>query len=212
MTAVYHPRPDEKGNSVLIRHPSLATPSSSWADPVITAIFVPDGKVPLKLNGIAMNSWGPSKDFGAWEIPAEGMEDYAEPEFICSKSLQPAAGAVILEPDGRVWLVEPTNRFGGYQYTMPKGRTDGKSLRATALVEVYEETGLAIELTHWLCDVDRSITRTRFYLAKRIGGSPAACGWETQACVLAPVTALSQLLTHPGDRQVLDALVVTLKG
>lgn len=69
---------------------------------------------------------------------------------------------------------------------------------------MYEEVGLAIELTGWLCDVGRSVTRTRFYLARRVGGSPAGCG--SQSCVLSPVSSLRKLLTHPGDQQVLDVL------
>ena len=44
-----------------------------------------------------------------------------------------AAGAVIVEPDGRVWLCEPTNHHGRYQRTFPKGTRDaGWSLEATA--------------------------------------------------------------------------------
>jgi 8-oxo-dGTP pyrophosphatase MutT (NUDIX family) len=59
-----------------------------------------------------------------------------------------AAGAVVMEPDGRLWLVAPSNGFGGYLATFPKGRVEpGISLQATAIREVWEE-----------CDSSRTIS------------------------------------------------------
>lgn len=80
---------------------------------------------------------------------------------------------VTKETDGRVWLVGPTNQFGGYELTFPKGRPDGNSLQTTALCEAYEESGLRARPLQHLVDVRRSQTYTRYYLAERIGGSPA---------------------------------------
>lgn len=201
----WHPRRDDAGRLVRIKHPSTPTPPATWADPAAVAVFTPDGPVPAVLNGVAVAPWSPPSAPGAWERLA-AAHPFVEPAFSNPAGLEPAAGAVVLEPDGRCWCIEPTGRFGGHKYTFPKGRADGRNLAATALVEVYEETGLAVELTAWLCDVDRSVTRTRFYLARRVGSSPALCGWESQACVLASLPALRSLLTHPGDQQVLDAL------
>ena len=49
---------------------------------------------------------------------------------------------VILEDDGRVWVVHPSNGFGGYPATFPKGTLDpGMLLRAAAIREAYEESG-----------------------------------------------------------------------
>lgn len=42
--------------------------------------------------------------------------------------------------------------------------------------EVYEETGLRIELTSYLCDSNRSLSRARFYQARRLGGNPPDIG------------------------------------
>ncbi len=120
--------------------------------------------------------------------------------------LLPAAGVVILEPDGRVWVVCPTNQFGGHAVTIPKGRPDGKSLQATALCEAYEESGLRVRLIRHLVDVRRTQTFTRYYLAKRMGGSPADMGWESQGVMLVPRELLDSLDLAPADQQVVLAL------
>ena len=114
---------------------------------------------------------------------------------------------VAVEPDGRVWVVAPTNAFGGYPATFPKGSVEpGMSLQATALREAWEEAGLAVQLTSFLVDIKRSTSFTRYYLAKRIGGNPADMGWESQAVMLAPVAELSNLLTNKNDQPILEAL------
>lgn len=117
-----------------------------------------------------------------------------------------ASGAVVVEPDGRVWLVAPTNAYGGYKATFPKGTSNGRDLRATAIKEVFEESGLQVELSAFLVDVSRSLSRTRYYLAHRTGGSPAVMGWESQAVHLAPLSRLKELLNSPNDMPILDAL------
>lgn len=52
-------------------------------------------------------------------------EDLDEPPMEAS-GRKPAPGAVILGPNGRVWVVHQTNQFGGYQVTVPKVRIMGK--------------------------------------------------------------------------------------
>lgn len=204
MSAI-HPRPNDQGKPVVIQKPSAATPLSAWSDPAAMAAVLPAGTTPPALHAVPFAAWKAPADDSGWDALAHSMPTY-EPEFVCPTGLKPAAGAVVVEPDGRCWAVAPTNRFGGHAHTFPKGRTDGRSLKAAALVEVFEEAGLAVELTAWLCDVNRSVTRTRFYLARRVNGTPASMGWESQCTILAPVSALRQLLTHPADQQVLDAL------
>ena len=114
---------------------------------------------------------------------------------------EPAAGVVIEEPDGRVWLVNPTNGFAGYTATFPKGRADdGLTLQATAIKEAFEESGLQVRIIGLIGDVERSQTVTRYYRARRVGGTPAAMGWETQAVQLVPkadiLAALNQAVDH----------------
>lgn len=202
----FHPHPDDHGRAVRIHAPSTPSPASTWGDPTAIAIAVPGGHVPAGLNGVPFAPWCPSRDADAWWEAEAARTAVPEPAFNCPAGMKPAAGAVVLEPDGRAWVVAPTNRFGGHEFTLPKGRVDGsRSLAATALVEVFEEVGLQVELQAWLCDVPRSITYTRIYIGWRIGGSPTTFGWESQATVLAPLAALRELLTHPSDHLVLGA-------
>ena len=131
----------------------------------------------------------------------------AEPPFTLPPGLKAAAGAVVLEDDGRVWLVSPTNGFGGYSATFPKGRVDaGGSLQHTAIREVFEESGLVVRLRAHLIDVRRTQTYTRYYIAKRIGGCPSSMGWETQAAHLVPAARLEEVAVHPNDAAIIDAL------
>jgi ADP-ribose pyrophosphatase YjhB (NUDIX family) len=119
----------------------------------------------------------------------------------------PAAGAVVVEPDGRVWLVSPTNQHGGAQATFPKGTVTTLSLGATALKEVFDKTGLQIELMTHLLDVDRTTSFTRYYLARRIGGTPAAMGWRSQAVHLVPLELVKERLNLTLDHAVIDKVM-----
>lgn len=120
----------------------------------------------------------------------------------------PASGVVVLEDDGRIWVVSPSNAYGGYVNTFPKGKLEpGMSLRANALKEVFEECGLRVALTGFLCDAVRSTSVTRFYLARRLGGHPGTMGWETQAVHLVPAAQLAAFADHPNDKPVLLALL-----
>ncbi|MCW3476753.1 NUDIX hydrolase [Limobrevibacterium gyesilva] len=133
------------------------------------------------------------------------MDDPPAP--VPGKGRKLSAGAVVVEPDGRVWLVEPTNHFGGYVRTFPKGRVEhGLSLRATAVREAFEETGLLVRLGRFLVDGVRTTTVTRYYLAERVGGTPVAMGWEAQAMWLAPCRRLAALAAAPADATILRAL------
>ena len=103
-------------------------------------------------------------------------------------------------------MVAPSNAFGGYKATFPKGRLDGKSAKVTALIEAFEESGLRVRLLSHLIDVARSTTYTRYYLAERVGGNPADMGWESQAVILAPLAALPVLLNNSNDLPIIEEL------
>jgi 8-oxo-dGTP pyrophosphatase MutT (NUDIX family) len=204
-----HPQPDDQGHPVFIHHPHMPSPPETWLDPTTLATFVPEGAFPGILNGIHLASWtNTPKSHAGWAKLAYGF-DFPEPAFD-PKGLKASAGAAVLESDGRVWLVAPSNAFGGYKATFPKGKTDGQELRATAIKEVFEETGLQVELLAHLVDVRRSTSMARYYLARRVGGCPAAMGWESQAVHLAPLSDLKTLLHHPNDQPILEALVEAL--
>ncbi len=205
----FHPCPDHHGQAVPIRQPHAPTLLSTWQDPTALATTVPLGPCPAVLNGIAVTPWTKAPtDVAGWRA-SDGSWLADEPPF--PSHPHPTAGAVVLESDGRVWVVSPTNAFGGYTNTFPKGHPDpGLSLAATAVKETFEETGLHIRILAHLIDVVRTTSIARYYLAKRLGGSPAAMGWESQAVHLVPTSALAEFVTHPKDQPILQALAAHL--
>jgi 8-oxo-dGTP pyrophosphatase MutT (NUDIX family) len=204
-----HPRKNEKDQCVEIKHPNGPTALAAWADAGAIATVVPGGPMPDAICGIAVRSWSETpQDDAGWEALA-AKASFDEPKFKPVGKTQPASGAVIVEPDGRVWVVSPTNRFGGYVNTFPKGKIDPGmtiSLRANALKEVFEESGLLIELGDFLVDAQRSTSTTRYYLARRIGGNPADMGWESQAVHLVPRPLLAAFASDENDAPVVEAL------
>lgn len=203
---IYHPRCNDDGGRVLILQPSTPTPLDAWLSPTAPARVIPDGPMPATLNGVAFSSWQePPTAPAAWEALAV-QHPVEEPAFDAPQGYKRAAGVVLREPDGRIWLVAPSNAFGGYLRTFPKGTMDGKSAQATALAEAYEESGLQVRLVSHLMDVRRSQSYTRYYLAERIGGNPADMGWESQAVMLVPAGELAQVLDSPYDRAIVDKL------
>ncbi|HLO68935.1 MAG TPA: NUDIX hydrolase [Holophaga sp.] len=204
-----HPKLDPHQKPVRISTPHVPTPLATWLDPTTLATVVPEGSLPGNLNGVPFAPWNDAPiDDPGWQRLADILT-FKEPAFD-PRGMKPAAGAVVMESDHRIWAVAPSNAFGGYKATFPKGKAEGMSLRATAIKEVYEEAGLQVELFAHLVDVQRSTSRTRYYLARRIGGTPAAMGWESQAVHLAPLSHLKALLHHPNDAPILGALLKVL--
>lgn len=213
----HHPRHDDQGRPVALKAPSQPTALSCWSDPGKIATVVPDGPVPERLNNIGVSAWAdaPSDSVGwerlAQQDKAQSREHkaacFTEPPMVSAPGKSAASGVVVLEDDGRVWVVSPSNAFGGYVNTFPKGKLDpGMSLRANAVKEAFEESGLRVALTGFLCDAVRSTSVTRYYTALRLGGHPGTMGWETQAVHLVPRLQLSAFAHHPNDRPVLQAL------
>jgi len=203
---ITHPRQDDKGQTVEIKHPSTASPLAAWADPAAVATAAPDAPMPQAINGVAVGPWrGAPTSAAGWEALVANIP-FSEPPMPSAPGKKPAAGVVTVEPDGRVWVVSPTNGFGGYATTFPKGKLDGLSLHSAAIKEAFEESGLQVELAGFLCDSVRSTSVTRYYLARRIGGSPAAMGWESQAVKLVPRDELRGVVTHPNDAPILEVL------
>lgn len=200
-----HPRKDDHGKSVAINNPHTPTAMETWNDPWALATVVPDGPMPETINRVAVSSARlPALDRAGWEEKAQTMA-FEEPPFD-SEGKPSAAGAVVVEPDGRLWLVSPTNGFGQYKTTFPKGKCGGMSFKATALKEVFEEAGLQVELFEHLIDVTKTTSRTRYYLARRKGGNPAEMCWEMQSVHLVPLEKAKGMLNQPVDHLVLDRL------
>jgi ADP-ribose pyrophosphatase YjhB (NUDIX family) len=212
MTTAYHPRPDDAGKPVVLKHPSIPTSLEAWSHPGSVASTVPDGVLPPQLNDIPFMNWsGAPRSHEVWNTVV-GQADIVEPPFVCPKGKDAAAGVVICEPDGRIWLVSPSNGYAGYQNTFPKGRVEKNSpLQAAAIREAFEESGLQVEITAFLADSVRSLTYTRYYLARRIGGTPAAMGWESQAVHLVPHKKLGEFLHHINDQPLIKVLEKALR-
>ena len=203
-----HPRPDDKGKPVVIKHPSLPSPFTTWLDPSAVVTVTPDWPAIHSLNGLTLSPWASvPKTSAEWAKVPGRMADLQVAPLTVPGHLKPAAGVVIEEPDGRVWLVAPSNGFGGYQATFPKGRVEyGVDLQATAIREAFEESGLQVAITGHLADTPRSQTMTRYFTARRVGGTPSAMGWESQAVHLVPKADLAKFLSSPYDAPLLKAL------
>ena len=207
-SSTYHPQPDEHGKPVRLASPSIPTDLASWHQRTRRATVIPLGALPAELNGVAFAPWIDAPAMPAGWAMVDGQAAIDEPAFALPPHMAAAAGVVIVEADGRVWAVAPSNRFGGYDATFPKGRVDaGAGLQANAIREAYEESGLRVRIVAHLIDCARTQTYTRFYLARRVGGTPSLMGWESQAVHLAPQDELPQLLCNPNDRTVIAALM-----
>lgn len=203
---IFHHQKDDNGQRVAIKKPHQPSLPSTWSDAGAVACVVPQWQMPAHVNGLPVSTWDDvptTKD--AWEALAHGTS-LEEPKFTVPDGYKKAAGVVIREPDGRVWVVAPTNGFGGYQATFPKGTMEHLSARGTALKEAFEETGLQVRLVRHLVDVKRSTSYTRYFLAERVCGNPADMGWESQAVMLVPVQDLDTLLNNRNDRPLIEAL------
>jgi ADP-ribose pyrophosphatase YjhB (NUDIX family) len=212
---VIHPKPGRKGKDVEIERPSKPTALSAWADARSIATVVPEGPMPLALHGVAFAKWtdAPRTD-AAWERVAGQRADLDEKPLKQVTHKPPAAGVVVIEPDDRVWIVSPTNGYGGYANTFPKGKLEGgHNLQALAIREGFEESGLRVEILRHLVDSERDTSMTRFYLARRVGGTPADMGWEAQAVHLVPRERLKArertkaFVGHANDAVVVQAIL-----
>jgi 8-oxo-dGTP pyrophosphatase MutT (NUDIX family) len=204
---VYHPRLNDKGEWVLIKHPTSPMPMSAFDDATKCAVMLANGQAPASLNGIAFQPWQTApKTLSEW-VHVEGQVKLDEPPLVPKKGKKLSAGVVVEEPDGRFWLVAPTNAFGGYKATFPKGRLEpGMNAQATAIKETLEEAGLQVEITGLIGDFERTTTITRYYTARRVGGLPTQMGWESQAVMLVPKLKLLKVLNHANDHKVIEKL------
>ncbi len=201
-----HPCPNDKGQVVHIKHPHTATPENTWSDSNAIATFVPGGDCPRSINGISCESWENPPEGQEWDEVDGLMDELEEPALDSPIGLKAATGCVIEEPDGRVWLVSPTNEHGGYKTTFPKGtldEDDDLSYQANAIKEAYEEAGLQVRIIGFIGDVRRTTSVTRYYRAVRMGGMPVDMGWESQAVHLVPINKLAEVLDSPYDRKVM---------
>ena len=201
-----HPRVGDDGKPVLVKFPHHASARSTWTSAHAVATFLPDGDAPLALNGVPLRKWKDHpRTTDGWDYDEGVNDDLVEPAFTLAPGKKAAAGVVIEEPDGRVWLCAPTNGFGGYAATWPKGTAEKElSLQANAIKEAFEETGLRIRITGFIGDFDRTTSKARMYRAVRVGGTPVAMGWESQAVHLCPKGDLYEHLNGWADHPIAE--------
>lgn len=77
-----------------------------------------------------------------------------------------AFGGIVMNDKGEILLRKPTNGFGGYAWTFPKGRQDkGDTPEQTALREVEEETGVRAKILGELPGkFEGDVTSTGFFI------------------------------------------------
>ncbi|MGR9088322.1 MAG: NUDIX hydrolase, partial [Gammaproteobacteria bacterium] len=186
---------------------------TAFSDSQQIAVVVPDGKTPSTLNGIPLTAWDSAPESFAEWVQVAGQTDADEPPIQPKPGKKLSAGVVTVEPDGRFWVVAPTNAFGGYQATFPKGTIEsGLSPQAAAIKEAFEESGLQVEIAGWIGDFERTTSVTRYYFARRLSGNPAAMGWESQAVMLVPKDKLLGTLNHPKDHELLKATMIKFQS
>lgn len=195
------------------QQPDDAVESKLPVCPPVTSFRPMEPGVTAALGSLHGIAYGPWRDHPTsaeeWELPDMVNSSLTEPPLEEDGKLL-ASGAVIIEPDHRVWVAHLNEPFNAACVGFPTARKDPKlSLQATAIRESWEKTGLQVRIVGWLGDFDEEVTRTRYYLAARVGGAPAACGWQRPTMSLATLDALMQypaLRVSPTEAKCLAAL------
>lgn len=203
-----HPATNDSGDKVYIKTPTTPTGRDTWQDPNTVATFIPSGDVPMAINGIPLRSWKDHpKTSEGWDYEDGINHSLHEPAFVLPPGKSAGAGVIIEEPDGRVWLIHPTNQFGGYQSSYPKGTIEPElSMQGNALKEAFEESGLKVEITGFIGDFERTTSMARMYKARRVSGSPTDAGWESQAVSLVPKAELYEHLNMWPDHAIAERI------
>jgi 8-oxo-dGTP pyrophosphatase MutT (NUDIX family) len=165
-----------------------------------TQHFTATSKLPASLNDVKFSKYEAPM---YWEA-VEGQNEHLQEPAMNAQGKKISAGVLIEEPDGRIWLVKPKSAFGGYQYTFPKGGQEpGLSLQATAIKEAWEESGLKVEISGYAGDYAGDTSMTRYYFAKRTGGTPSGFQPnETDQVSLIPKEDLHKYLNKARDLQI----------
>jgi 8-oxo-dGTP pyrophosphatase MutT (NUDIX family) len=137
-----------------------------------------------------------------------------------------SGGVLVRRMRGRWWLaaIRPQGKPEGI-WALPKGLVDrGERADATALREVFEETGVPGRLDGKLGDVRYVYTRggerifkvVSFYLVRagrgRIGEVPAGMEREVAEARWLPLEAAPKLLAYRGERDMAARALALLEG
>lgn len=168
-------------------------------DPREVVTFTKDGPVPPQYNKPV-------------DKPDLGQKEIWAPELKSKGGKPISTGAIVIdEATGKVFLVKPKGGFGGYEHTFPKGKlAKGLSPQQNAIKEVWEESGLDVELVDYLGGYEKTTSTTHYFVARLKGGSPAGFLDETEAVVLAPMDKLKGLVNTAVDKKVADDFLKSL--
>lgn len=125
--------------------------------------------------------------------------------------LKQSTGMIVIDEEtGKIWLNAPTNQFGGYKNTFPKGTIDftGSGIQEQAIREVFEETGLQAKPIYHLGDYQKTTSNTRYFVGVKTGGSPAMMGWESEAVNLVPINKMDDLLNMAIDKKIAQDFIL----
>jgi len=169
-----------------------------------TAVFKRPTDVPAELHGVDFEPWQAPDTLAAWRaIDGQYTEiDEAYP-YDARADKTDAVATVLLEQDGRFWVVARKGPHGQDEYSLPEGLVEhGLSQQASAIKRANELLGLKAHLLDVAGDYDNEKNRTRVYIARRTGGTIAkrlAAG----ELLLVPFAKASELLTDARDQDIL---------
>jgi 8-oxo-dGTP pyrophosphatase MutT (NUDIX family) len=137
-----------------------------------------------------------------------------------------SAGGVVLaepRPDAPVALVAHRSTRGALNWTLPKGAQEaGETVPQTALREVREETGLAVELIGRLDTIDYWFVWTpeqtryhkfvHYFLMRAVGGDFADHDSEMEAAEWVALEDARRRMTFANERRLLDLVPDVLAG
>ncbi len=96
--------------------------------------------------------------------------------------MEKAYGGVIINDQGKILLREPLGHFEHYVWTFPKGRQNsGETPEETARREVFEETGIKIEIKGRLPGVYKGGTTETIYFLMSFVEDTGRFDKETQS-------------------------------
>lgn len=164
------------GKAAVAAEAAKPPPSNPLEDPKATCSWAANGTVSVNdvpvvsgavLNGVPLTH----EDPGFWNH----TKDVEVGEGPLPTGTKVSSGCIIMEPDGRMWVVEPKDHYDGTLHTFPKGKMDageGLTAQQNALKEVYEESGLRVRVVGLMGDYKGASGTTRYYIAQRVGGDP----------------------------------------
>lgn len=148
--------------------------------------------------------------------PAKGGN---RPRFV--RVSETSAGGFVIAQDGseRVALIGRETRNGRIDWCVPKGHPEGiENLEQAAIREIFEETGLEVEIVEGLGQIQyefsasgKLITKTvHHFLMRQIGGDLTIENDPQQEAVDVQwfaISDLNQVLAHENERRIARALV-----